>query len=260
MIIAELNKQVVKIPTEWSEITYSQAAKCYRDDYPVVGDMLEWFEHYDFVKRMFAILTTCKDVDRVRPDDVVYLFDKYLAAMVYDLKAANPTTYKPRLINYFAHKGRTYLMPTNLDVLGGNVMLQHDQDVKRFVEASNLLAQFSKLKKEGFIALPMFVASIVKEDRMEEWDEAKIIKRAQDFDNLPMDVIWEVFFCISLLTIKLGSSTLQYMSERQTATSRLIQMLGSRLGRWRLQRAALQAQLSVLMQRSSGTFWKYLIT
>ena len=40
MIIAELNKQVVKIPTEWSEITYSQAAKCYREDYPVVGDML----------------------------------------------------------------------------------------------------------------------------------------------------------------------------------------------------------------------------
>lgn len=248
MIIAELNKQVVKIPTEWSEITYSQAAKCYREDYPVVSDMLEWFEHYDFVKRIFAILTTCKDVDRVRPDDVVYLFDKYLAAMVYDLKVANPTTYKPRLINHFTHKGKTYLMPTNLDVLGGNVMLQHDQDVKRFVEASNLLAQFSKMKKEGFIALPMFVASIVKEDRLEEWNEANIVQRAQDFDSLPMDVIWEVFFCTSLLTIKYVSNTLQSMSEKQTGINHLIQMLGSRLGRWRLQRAVLQEQLRVLMQ------------
>jgi hypothetical protein len=197
----------------------------------------------DFVKRICSALTTIKDVNRVAPDDLVYIFDKYLAPLVYDLKAARPQTYKPRMIDYFKHKGKVYLMPTNLDVLGGNVILQHDQDVKRFTEASNLLAQFSKMQREGFVALPMFVASIVKEDRLEAWDETKVLQRAKDFESLPMSVVWEVFFCISLLTIKYGNNTLRSMQQKPTGLQWLIQMLVSRRGRWRLQRAALLAQL-----------------
>ena len=58
----------------------------------------------------------------------------------------------------------------------------------------------------------MFVASIVKGDRLEEWNEANILQRAQDFDSLPMDVIWG--FCTSLLTIKYVKQYLQSMRRK----------------------------------------------
>ena len=252
MIIAEVNKKIVQIPSDWAEITFSQAAECYKEDYPVVTDTFEWFEHLPFVKRMVLALTDInkETIDRIDPVHLVHVWTKYLSAFVYDLKAETPSTYHPQMINHFTHKGVTYLMPRNLDVIGGNVILQHDQSVKAFIEASNLLAQFSKVKKDGLSVLPMFVASIVKQDRLEEWDEVEIMRRAKEFETLPMSVIWEVFFCMSQLTIKLGSTILQSMRqelEAKMTIRRAIKMLASRRGLLLLQRAELRDQLKALM-------------
>lgn len=242
MIIASVNNESVRLPNKWSEITYTQAKECYAIDLPEIEDTFDWFKYMSVVKKVFTILTGFTSTDSIDPASLVHFFSKYLAPFVYDLKSPQPSTYMPKMIESFSHRGVVYLMPNSLD-LGVNVVLQHSQTVKPFVEASNLLAQFSSLRKDGFEALPMFVASIVKQDRLEQWDEEEIARRASDFSDLPMDVIWEVFFCTSQLIIKYASNTLQSMAEKPKGVKGLIRKLDLKRGRLRLRRQELQEQL-----------------
>ena len=247
MMIVEINKQEVKIPTAWSDISYNQAAKCYELNYPTdIDDSFDWFRHLNVVKQVFKILTGFEDVDNIEQCSIVHYFSKYMVKFVYDLKAPQPSSYVPKLINSFTHNGVKYLLPESLD-LGVNIVLQHSQTTKSFIEASNLLAQFSALKKDGFKALPLFVASLVKVDVNEEWDESVIVDRSAQFETLPMNVIWEVFFCTSQLIIKYGSDTLQSMIEVQNRENKkLVNRLASRYGHLKSREAELREQLKML--------------
>jgi len=242
MIIATLNGNKVHIPNRWDEITVKQAAEAYKIDLPIVEDSFDWFKHIITVKKLIRILTDIEDPDYIDPSSLVHVFSKYLAKYVYDLHSLSPETYKPKFIDSFTHKKQTYLMPTNLE-LGQNLILQHGQKAKNFIEASNLLAQFAALKSDGFSALPMFVASIVKQERLEVFDEKTVVARAKEFEDLPMNVIWEVFFCTSQLIIKYGRDTLQSMNKKETGLQKVLGKLDSRLGRLQLRRAELVAQL-----------------
>jgi len=242
MIIATLNGKKVHIPNRWDEITVKQAAEAYKIELPIVTDSFDFFKHINMVKKLVKILTDIKDPDQIDPSSLVHIFSKYLSKFVYDLHSVSPETYKPQLIDSFTHKGVTYLMPVHLE-LGENLVLQHGQRVKNFIEASNLLAQFAALKSDGFAAVPTFVACVVKEDRLEDFDEKVVVERGKLFIDLPMNVVWEVFFCTSQLIIKYGRDTLRSMSRKETAMEKLIGKLDMKLGRLQLRRAELVAQL-----------------
>jgi len=248
MIIVQYNKETYHIPSEWKDITLTQAIDARGIDLPDdINDSFDWFRHLDTVKDGFKALTDV-DPELIAPAQLVHFFSKYLYGFIKDLQSTQPETYKPRLIDSFRHNKKTYIMPTNLD-LGVNVMLQHGQTVKPFIEASNLMKQFSSMRKDGIKALPMMIASLVKQSEDEVFDEAVINERANEFKTLGMDVGWEVFFCLSQLIIKYGNSTLQSMnSPKLNRMERLIKRLDMRLGRLQSHKAELQAQLKTFMR------------
>jgi len=241
-MIVSYSNTTAKIPEKWHDITIRQAIECAGVELPDVTDTFDWFQHLPIVKKYITILTTIKEPDKIEPSWLVHIFSKYLVKFIIDLKSPSPETYTPLMIEYFSHKGKTYLMPERLDI-GVNIILQHGQTTKNFIEASNLMKQFSQMRKDGIKVMPMLVASMVKEERLEEFDEVRINERAKEFEDLPMNIVWEVFFCLSLLIIKLGKSTLQYMSRKESKMERLIKYMDSKRGLLLLRRAELRELL-----------------
>jgi hypothetical protein len=243
MILAKYNKTKVEIPNNWKDITLKQAIELRGIELPVIEDSFDWFKYMDKVHKCITILTKI-DVKKIEPSWLVYIFAKHLYPLILDLSLPAPETYKPKAIADFRHKGVTYLMPFNLEI-GENLILQHGQNVKCFIESSNLLKQFSSLKSDGIKAMPALVASIVKVDKDEVFDEVIIAERAKEFESLTMDIVWEVFFCLSQLIIKFGSDTLQSMTKKNRMET-IIQKLDMRLGRLQLRRAELWGQYKSL--------------
>ena len=61
--------------------------------------------------------------------------------------------------------------------------------------------------------MPAFVASVVVEQRGEEWNEQQVADRAKAFKQLTMDKVWEVFFCTSALSFRLIRILANYSKE-----------------------------------------------
>jgi len=250
MIVIAINGKDYDYPQTWDDLTLETAMKLSSVDLPDVEDGFAWYEHIDKVAEMTAIAIGAeKDtIMYVNHDHVVYLFFKYLLVMIKDLKSDKPESYSPQLITEFTHKGKRYFMPESL-MIGENVVLQHGQNPKVFIEASNLLAQYSKMRKEGIKIMPLFIASVVKEQRDELFDEKVISERAEQFTDLPMSIVWEVFFCTSGLMLKHMNDTLQSMlSLKPKPKFASKEWLDLKRGQLALQRQALREA------------WKQLIT
>jgi len=207
-----INTSIGKIPEHWRDITLETAMRVSAIELPDVDDLFTWFEHMPKVVEILSAITgTSKaEIEKVRPEQLVYMFTKNVLPFVQDLHSDAPQSYQPKLIDMFRHNGVTYFMPESLPI-AGDVVLSHGQNPKAFVEASNLLALYSKMRKSGIQVMPMFVASVVKEQPGEDFDESVIAKRAEQMRTLPMDLFWEVFFCTSALTLRHMSATLRSM-------------------------------------------------
>jgi hypothetical protein len=183
---------------------------------PDVDDAFGWFEHTEKVAQVTSAMTGIgvEVLQKLRPETMIFMFIKYLLPMVRELTAEAPKIESLDIIETFTHKGKRYYMPESLPIFG-DVVLMHGQTAKRFVEASNLLALYSKMRKTGIQTMPLFVATIVRETKDEQWDEAVVAERAKDMLTLPMDVFWNVFFCTMRHTTRQMSDTLRSMLEKE---------------------------------------------
>jgi hypothetical protein len=249
-----IHTQLGTVVENWSEVTLEQAIKLTAINIPVDLDTFDLFKHIDKIKDCFTVMSslTRDEVDMINPNSIVHFYHKNLQKYVDDLHRSAPVSYIPKLIDSFEFDGVEYHMPTSLIVDDETVILQHGQDVKRFVESSNLFKRYSELKDDGIKVMPMFIASVVKQDIDEPFDEQVITKRAEQFKQLPMSVVWEVFFCISQLTLKSLQFTLQSIAQEERGMmplpKKLPERLVMKLGRLRLRRAALQAKWKMLTE------------
>jgi hypothetical protein len=242
MIVFTHNKKQYTIANEWNDITLQTAISLSSVDVPAVDDIFDWFQHLEVVKVVMSKFSTFQKWGEVHPTEMVALFSKYCLPMLQDLRSDTPKTYTPQLITSFVHSGVTYLLPTTLDI-GGETILQHGQKVKNFIEASNLMKAFSEMKSDGIKVMPYFIATIVKIHPEEAWSDIEVSNRAKEFETLPMNIVWEVFFCTSQLIFKHQINILQSMTKEMQKPTNLRSRLVLKLGRLRLQKAELMAQL-----------------
>lgn len=244
MIVIKIGDNQHKIVSEWNELTLDQAIKLSAIEMPDVDDAFDLFEVLDVVKQYWLLMSDVKQntIDRVNPSALVHYFDKYMTPMIADLHNPTPKTYQPELIEEFTHEGVHYVMPKSLIIDEETIVLQHGQPVKCFIEASNLLKQFSEMKRDGIKSMPLFVASIVKRSHDELFDEAVVAERAKRFATLPMDIVWEVFFCTSLLTVRRLKDTLQSMTEA------IEKLKGASRSRWDMKLGRMRSRKAELLE------------
>lgn len=239
-----------KLRHTWDDLDLSLAMQLRAIDLPEVEDTFDWYSHLPQLREVARLMTTA-DPEMIPPSWIVSWHIRYWLPMWMDLRDEYPKTYTPQGIEWFRHKGVDYRLPESLD-LGNDVVLQHGQTAKRFVEASNLLAAYSAMAKDGFKAAALFIATVV--DEGEDFDERRIVERSKQFADLPMPTVWEVFFYTSQRLYKSMSVTLDYLTANPNTPDRLTLGSGSTLS----PRQARQELYGMLASSKFGTFLKSL--
>jgi hypothetical protein len=224
MLKISINKKSYKVKTDWDEITWNDAVRIIEREVPKnvqekmkigVVEFADWLIMDDILYAR-DVLMMLSDIpqdlkENINPPDCLYIFMKHHLRIVADLYSAFPATYTPRFIEWVDFKDKRYFMPDSL-MIETDIVPMHKEKSVNFVEAANMYVEYAKLKEKGLKHLNYFTAVYLREEG-EGYDEDRIKERADLFKELTMDVYWEVFFCIHLLSNRRVSDTLQYLNK-----------------------------------------------
>jgi len=146
-------------------------------------------------------------VDRIHHEPRSAFFNQYAryiilssffsSPVIYD-KESGIKAYEPPKIKSFKIGGKEYFLPKSLNLLGEEIPLAKEKAVT-FAEAADIETAWTDLQKEGARQIPVFCAVYCRESDS-VYDEEKLLERANLFQDLTMDKVWAVFFCISELS------------------------------------------------------------
>jgi len=141
-----------------------------------------------------------------------------------------PFDFKPKGLKSFEWQGETLLMPETKKILGIERPLSGESAIT-FCESADLLINSEKIEQGKYKSMANII-SILCRPEGEEYDESKSLKRAETMGKLSMDIVWEVFFCLSSAYNILGDVLLTYLRELKLTEQRqpLIQELKNTAG------------------------------
>lgn len=224
MIQLKINNHSRRLATDWKDVTIKQAIEINSLKLPDhistvedIADPASWVmstEAIKYASRVFAILSgfTLQDIEKTNAYDIIAYFNKYLIPIVTDLHTIEPVTYKAEGIKTFELNGVTYKLPESL-LIDQTWLPLHSSTAIEFTESSNIMALMADMGREGIRHLPLFIATYCRPEG-EKFSEVTIQKRAVEFQQLPMSVAWEVFFCIRQLIIIFTLNSLNYTKKQ----------------------------------------------
>ena len=246
MLIVSINGADYKVPQKWEEIPLHravavnallpempeamraiyQAAKN-SDGAGIIKLYSELSDHDvirafpEFYGKVIAALT---DI----PQEIIDNTDTYQRTALYidNLEfvvlgmAFTPGDFEPKGITEFEHKRITYKLPKEGLKLGGKLPGAF-MNAKEFTHSADLAEVFRELEKGDAAKMANFVSILCRPEGV-PYDEQDSLKRAKEFEDLPMSVVWEVYFFTLDYFQKYASITLRCLSDPK-AIKRLLQ-------------------------------------
>jgi len=227
MITIASGKYLIK--NEWSELTLAdcievekiQMPQCLQSFYADPTREMPIFtqeEQYKIIP-LFYIDILCKFSNIPREVlkytavvDIVELF-KIIEPAVISIYNNAPFNYDDRITEreYFDFENERYFLPKSLRIKD-NVITMAAEPVITFVEGADLQILTNDLKEKDISKLANLVSFYCrKEDEI--YDSDKMLLRAESFTLLTMDIVWEVFFCLSKLIIEYQSRIQMYLEK-----------------------------------------------
>lgn len=124
-----------------------------------------------------------------------------------------PVNYVLKRIDYFNLNGNRYEMPDTKTILGHDKPMSNVTALE-FSEVADLQVFAHGLQGGKFEVAPNII-SILCRPKGEKYDEQTCLDRAEEFKQLPMSVVWEVFFClIELMTISKQHTVISLLQDR----------------------------------------------
>lgn len=245
MITARIEDKPYKVCTSWADVTlekfielsnieipgnlyklWKSAGSEDQKEYEAVNESLTDEELIQFFPiyygKVIKALTTIpqKVIDRMdgrlRESFFFRVFRHYIFSLInpapleMDEITGDVKPMEPKKITSFTLGKVKYQLPASLKVYGEDVPLAEEKTIT-FIEASSIELVLRDLYEGSVKRLPMFCAIYCRPEG-EEYDEKKVLAREKLFHKLRMDVVWEVFFCISELYVKFASSIQAYLS------------------------------------------------
>lgn len=243
MINAELNGFKFTIPQEWNEVSLSQATDLYKcasklpDHFKQVYN-LRYEEQTEEVTNQIAklnskltddetistipkvygefiqILTglSYDQVNTINRGSRVEIYDLYIDKFVRGV-LVYPDTYQHTEITHFTHDKEDYYLPLIGEGFGVSVP-GIDMVADDFAAASDLEVLSKQLSGGRWESAPLIIATLCRKKikgKREKFDKMVALSRANKFKDLPMNIVFEVFFCSVQLcdTYKTISQTLE---------------------------------------------------
>ena len=155
-------------------------------------------------------------IEHISAEDRTAFYNEHLLPFVIGLLYF-PYNYEPQGLKSFKYKGKRYLMPQyELDINGEPVPMAKAK-AATFTEASDLMLAASQVTKGKFNYMAQVVATLCRRNK-EPYDAEVIKQRAKEFDELPMSIVWEVFFYSIAFTATLRKT---YPTYYQTAKAKV---------------------------------------
>jgi hypothetical protein len=197
-----INNRTYTLNTLWETISLRQAMKIVELEiseedlnYLLTTDDISIPERLlDYVIQVLTILSNVplKVWDKVNPLYLIVLF-QLIKKIIYGLHYLNLETYTPQGIKEIRFKGKTYKMPESL-LINDEEIVCYKEPSKNIIEASNLVQMMGELETKGISLMHLVCAIYLKEDPNELYDEEQIAHRSELFKDLPMSIVFEVFF------------------------------------------------------------------
>jgi hypothetical protein len=191
-----------KLKIAWLTVTLSDAVRICaleiaEDDLkPILGDeVIDVNERQlRYMANALSILSNCPaDVlEATDKDSIVVLFDavKYMVRLLYYM---NIEEYEPSGVYTYLFNRRVYRLPESL-VVDDNPILCYEEPCKNIIEASNIMKIVAEMKNEGLDKMRYVCALYLKEHGENDYDVKAIERKAELFKDLPMAIVWDVFF------------------------------------------------------------------
>lgn len=220
-----LNRAIDKMPEKLKLFYAALVKKESKERETELSDIEETFTHTDRVKhfpKYYAEALTCvsdipKKVMRYAPPSMrTTLYNKYASSFVLGLMYL-PADYVTTSIESFKFEGKIYLLPATKEKLGSKIPFA-DVTAIEFCEVADLEIEGKKVAG-GKYEYAANIISILCRPKGEEYDEDTSLKQAEKFQELTMDIVFEVFFCIIKRSITLQKDTETFLRARGAQSS-----------------------------------------
>ena len=198
----QLNKKTYEVPTKWSEVTLKMQMKVSEDASKIIDN--------EVLQRISLISGYCnipiEELKKTNINRVAELF-KHLKFINEPLPTGSSES--------FEWKGEKYhVMPSLLE--------------GQFQDWVNIETAFSNHKDDPYNALPIVIAVLAKKEGETLYD-FDLVKRAKEFEELPMTVIEpiRVFFSAIGVMSSLSSQLYSKESQQEIVRNKLIELKGS---------------------------------
>lgn len=208
----DIQDKTYNLKTKWDEITLEDADKLMRLDVPeslkelyeakTKEDYAELYkglsskelikEHPAFYGEVLHILSDVPMdvINLVGYEDRIEFYTNYVEQIFVDVFYLTGKSYFIKEIQSFTHKGNEYFLPETLKLFGRSIPMYKEKAMP-FVEEADIMTSLSNLDGADGIAQ---LCAVMCREKEEDYDELKAIERAELFKDLPMSVVWEVFF------------------------------------------------------------------
>ena len=240
------------LPSEWKEVSLSQAQKVTK---AIAEAPEKWLEAQKLrlsgeekeALELEATLTA-EDIEKDIPimfgsliealsdipKDIIKKLNKPERQRLFELMqniilgiGLFPYDYEQTGMQSFKFKGKEYFLPTSKRLLEKEIPMAETTAVE-FAEASDLQLTAAKVKGGEFDMMPLMIAILCR-PRNRKYDQDEAVKTAELFKELPMNYVWEVFFCLrerSSLLKTLEAKFLKVQAESIEAKESRVSMVG----------------------------------
>jgi hypothetical protein len=138
-------------------------------------------------------------IEMLTPDQVTEIYDKYFKPFVLSLIYHSPvvnfmgkiTKYIPEDIKSFRIGLTRYYLPKTVNIMDQDYPLK-DETIESYTDVADVFRGM-KISKDDVNRLAIFM-SVYCRPKNEEYSDIKVIKREKIFLNVPMSIVWSVFF------------------------------------------------------------------
>lgn len=221
-MIFTIDKKNYRLKIAWNTVTLNDATSIAKLNLPegfITGDFKQSPRQ---MIEVLAILSNCP-IEVLSQTDEISIISLYeiVHYMVNQLYTFNLDDYNPIGVQEIRFKGKRFLMPKTI-LIDDKPIFCYDEPCKKIIESNNLIQLISEMKHEGIDKMRYICAMYLNEKGKRGYDAEVIEKRANLFRELPMTIVWDVFFFIySSLSSYMIATVIPSLKEERSKAKRI---------------------------------------
>lgn len=229
MFILKIQNEDYELPSSWSEITLGRSLKILGEKPPDgYYELISQDKNFNFTNEFWIKTLPVFYGQMIRhlsniPEKIIeqMTVEQRAKVFIHIAEFVNILFYgKPENIeeiNQFTFNGSLYYLPKKITKLGIEYPMA-DEPMQTFTESADLLLAGMNLKENKLEYAANIVAILCRKEG-EKYDERKMLERAEIFKELPMSVVWNVFFCFIKLWNSFIADTANYLVAKEKTNS-----------------------------------------